>query len=386
MACEKLQIHIVPSTAKRLVNSMIFVALCAGWAVCTQAQDAQQSSSEESWTTTKESNVANANPARTTESHTKSGNRTVDKQRVEVLGPNGGYQPAYETETETIQVNATTTRTVARTYRWDGNGQRKLWQMTEEEARSAASGEGHVVRKISNADENGYLQVVQREVADTKKTSPGVEETKSTVYRPDGYGGFTQTVQTQELRTRNADDSVEVKKTTMVPDGNGSWGVSEQTAKTIKDDGKNRTTEERVSRPDAEGRLYEISRTVANEAETASGEKSKTVETYSGNVPGYGDGSLYLDNRVTTIQKKDSGGEVIEQQMEQSNPGNPSDSPKVTARTKYVVKYAASGTRQTKTVEARDSNGNYSVVSVETKKSDQAPAEQKPAAPAEKPQ
>ena len=50
------------------------------------------------------------------ESHSKSGNRSVDKQRVEVLGPDGHYQPDSDTETETIKVNDSTTRTVVRTY------------------------------------------------------------------------------------------------------------------------------------------------------------------------------------------------------------------------------------------------------------------------------
>jgi hypothetical protein len=273
---------------------------------------------------------------------------------------------------------------VVRTYTWDGNGQRTLAQIREEESRATASGNAHVERKTSNADVNGNFQVVQCEVADTKKISADVEETKSTVYRPDSDGGLTQTVQTEELKTRGADDSVAVKRTTLVPDGNGNWGVSDVKKKTVKDDGKSRTTEERISRADSEGRLYETSRTVSKEAEIATGEKRKTVETYSVYVPGYSDGSMHLDQRVTTIQKKDSGGEITEQQIEQPNTGNPSDSPRVTVKTKYVVKYAVPGT-QPKTVEVRDGGGNFYVVSVETQKSDRASAAQKPTEPPDKP-
>ena len=69
------------------------------------------------------------------ESHTESGNRSVDKQRVEVLGADGRYQPDSDTEKETIKVNDTTTRTVERTYKWDADG-RKLALVTEEEARN----------------------------------------------------------------------------------------------------------------------------------------------------------------------------------------------------------------------------------------------------------
>ena len=61
------------------------------------------------------------------------------------MGSNGEYQPDSDTETETIHVNATTTRTVVRTYSWDANGRRNLVQVTEEEARSSASGDTQVV-------------------------------------------------------------------------------------------------------------------------------------------------------------------------------------------------------------------------------------------------
>jgi len=178
------------------------------------------------------------------------------------------------------------------------------------------------------------------------------------------------------VKTHGADDSVAVKTTTLMPDGNGRWRVSGVTEKTIKDDGQNRTTEERVSRPDLDGRLQESSRTVSKEAETPTGEKRGTVETYSVDTPGYTDGRMHVSQRVTTVKKKDSGGELTEQQIEQPNAANPSDGPKVTSRVKYVVKYAATGTQQSKTVEIRDVSGNFHVVSSETQHSTQPPAQQ----------
>ena len=374
----------VPAT-KLLVKSMISVILCVGSVVCAQGQDAQPNNTNESWTATKETSVEYTNPSRTTESHTKSGNRSVDKQRVEVLGPDGRYQPDSETEKETIQVNATTTSTVVRTYRWDGNGRRYLMRVTEEEARSSASGDAQVIRTTSNSDVNGHLQVVQRAVEDTRKTSPDVQETKTTIFLGDGNGGLIPSLQTRELQKRSADHSVEVKKTTLVPDGNGNWKVGEAKESTIKEDGKDRTTEERVSIPDLEGRLSEVSRTVGKETETATGEKSNTVEKYSMDIPGIaGDGSLRLKQRVTTVQKNDSDSKTTEQQVEQPT-GNPNDDLKASSRTKYTVRYAASGTQQTKTTQTRDGSGNFSVVSVETQKSDQPPPAHAPVPPSEKP-
>jgi len=380
MAYSKAESQVAVSRV--LINWIISVILCGGAAVSAQAQDAQANSSDESWTATTQTSVENTNPSRTTESHAKSGNRSVDKQRVEVLGPDGQYQPDSDTERETIEVNATTTRTVVRAYRWDGNGRRYLVQVVDEEAQSSTSGDTQVVRTTSNSDVNGNLQVVQRAVADTKKTNPDAQETKTTVYLADGNGGFAPSLRTQELQKRIADHSVDVKKITLLPDGNGNWAVGEIKENTIND-GKNRTSEERVSRPDINGRFSEVSRTVRKEAETAAGAKSNTVETYSMDVPGVaGDGRLHLNQRATTVQTGDSASKITEQ----PTPGNPSDGLQVSAKTKYTVRYAASGAQQTKTIQTRDANGTFSVVSVETEKSDHVPPEQVPKAPEHKPQ
>jgi hypothetical protein len=368
------------------IKSVIAVIFWVGAADCAEAQDAQPNNANRSSTATTQSSLANTSPTRTTESHVKSGNQTVDRQIVEALGPNGRYQPSGETEKETIQVNATTTRTVLRTYSWDVDGQRNLEQVTEEEARSSASGDVQVIRTTSNSDGNGNLQIAQREVADTKKTSPDVQETKTTTYRPNGNGDLTASRQTRELQKQSADHRVEAKKTLLQPDSSGNWQVVEVKESTIKDDNKNRTSDERISRPDSDGGLSEVSRTVGKERENAAGEKSSTVEMYFTNAPGVAaDGGLRLNSQETIVQKTDSGGKTTEQQRKQPNPNDPNGSPQVTTRTKYTVRYAASGTEETKTIQERDINGAFNVVSTEARKSDQAPATQAQTAPSEKP-
>jgi hypothetical protein len=384
MALSQFDKQVAVPANKRFINSLIVLFLWLGSAAWVRAQDAQPNNTDESWTTATETHIDNTTPSRTTESHSKSGNRSVDKQRLEVLGPDGRYQPDSETEKETIHVNATTTRTVVRTYGWDGNGQRYLVQVSEEEARGSAGGDAQVVRTTSSSDVNGNLQVVLREVADTKKTSPDTQETRTTVYRSDGNGSFTPSLQTQEVQKNNADRSVEVKETTLRPGANGNWELSEISEKTIKQDGESRTVEERVSRPDAEGKLSEFSRTVGEETVTPTGERSNTIETYSTIAPGLAeDGRLHLNQRSTTVQNKDS--DTRTERIAQPNPGNPSDGLQVQTKTKYTVQYADSSTQQTKTVQVRNTNGAFSVVSVETRKSDQAPAEQAPIAPSDKP-
>ena len=75
---------------------------------------------------------------------------------------------------------------------------------------------------------------------------------------------------------------------------------------------------------------------------------------------------------------------TTEQQIEQPKPGNPTDGLQVIAKTKYTVHYAANGTQQTKTIQTRDANGNFSVISTETEKSDQVPVQQEQKTPSDK--
>lgn len=387
MALAQPERGVAVSAAKFLVKAMISVILCVGSVFSARAQDAQPNNTNESWTATTQSSGDNANPSRTTDSHTKSGNRSVDKQTVEILGPEGRYQPISDTEKETTQVDARTTRTVVRRYRWDASEQRRyLVAVTEEEARTSTSGDAEVVRTTSNSDLNGNLRVVEREVANTRKTSPDAQETTTMVYTTDGTGGLTPSLQTQELQKRSADHRVEVKETTLLPDGNGNWVVGTVKETTTKEDGKNRISQEGVLSPDSGGRLSAVSHTVGEETATAAGEKIKTVETYSMDIPGVAtDGHLHLNLRVTTVQKKDSDGETTEQQVEQPNPENPTGSRQVGAKTKYTVQYAASGTQQTKTIERRDINSAFNVVSTETRSTDQVPPAQVPVAPSDRP-
>jgi hypothetical protein len=382
MASSQLENWGAVTFAKVLATPVFAVILCASPAICAQNY-AHPSKPKEPVADTTQTSVANTDPSRTTETHESSGNKTVDKQRVDTRGANGEYVPTAETETETVQVDATTTRKVVRTYQWDVNGNRNLAQVTEEDARSSASGDAHVVSTTSSADAAGNIHVMAREVADTKKSGPDVQETKTTLYVLDGNGGLAPSVQTQELQKSNADHTIEVTKTTLAPTSTDHWEVSEVKKSTITDDGKTRISDERISKSDSEGRLSEVSRTVGRETENAAGKKNYTVETYSTELPGItSDGGLHLSRVVTTVQNKDSGGTDGEQQVLQPKAGDPLSGLQVTARTKYTVQYGGSVEQQAKATQERDVNGNFNTVAVQTQKSEQAPAAQGQTAPA----
>src|SRR5437667_4449237 len=142
---------------------------------------------------------------------------------------------------------------------------------------------------------------------------------------PSINGGLAPAMKTQERRTEGANNTVESNKTTLLPDGAGNWQVGETRQTTLRQEGKNVSSEERVARPDSEGKLDEISRTVSKASEGDSGKKDETVETYSLDVPGSPrDGSLHLVQRATTSQRGSSTGQqTTEKQVEQPEPGNP---------------------------------------------------------------
>ena len=126
---------------------------------------------------------------------------------------------------------------------------------------------------------------------------------------------------------------------------------------------------------------------MSNESESSPGEKRHTVKTYSTNVPGSaGDGSLHLVERAITAQRTSSTGQQsTEQQVEQPSPGDPGSSLRVTILTTGTVRPGPSGAQATRTVQARDVNGNLGVVLVDTTKSDNVHAIQVQIAPSEKP-
>ena len=90
----------------KLARFVVVILLFSPWvtSLAGQRSDAQASESQ-SWTKTTESHSANMNPTRTTESHQKSANGTVDHQIVERLGPDGHYEPYYDIERQSVQVN-----------------------------------------------------------------------------------------------------------------------------------------------------------------------------------------------------------------------------------------------------------------------------------------
>lgn len=313
---------------------------------------AQSNSDTNSWSSSTQQSDSGAaiNPTRTTETHSKSSGRSVDRTSVQTLGPDGRYVPYSQTERESVRVDGTSVRNVERTYGTGPDGQRVLIQETREETRELAGGEKKVVRTVSNPDANGALQVIRRELVDSKQVSPGVRDTNTTVFSADGNGGMSAAVQVHERENANSDGTVKFSKSTQLSDGAGHWNLSEVREGTIKPAGNQESTrDENVLRPDADGKLAVIERTVSRESRGA-GQKRDVTETYSTNVPGQaGNEGLQLVQRVSTVRRTGSGGgQSTTEQVETANTGNPGDRLHVTQEAIDIVRPDGKGSAQQK--------------------------------------
>jgi len=357
------------------------IILCCNAALLGQPPDPQPDNANQSWTRSGESHDA-LGTIRTFESHTQSGDHTSDTELIMNRLADGRYELSLESLKETARISSSASRTVTRTYTANGNGGKKLVQVTEEETRSLPDGRSQSVRTVSRADLNGNVEQVERKIAETRRISSDVEETKTTVLKPSINGGFAANALVEDHRSR-VRNTTEYDQTTRTLDGGGNWQISEVRRGTIQENEKNRTSDERVFRPDYKGNLSEVSRTVSTELENTSGETGNTIDSYSIDLPGTPrDGELHLVQRKTTTQSLGSNGQQTSvQQVEQPNPGDPRAGLRVVVIGMENTRTVSSGTETTRNVQVRDANGNFDVVSVDISKSNQTDAVQVQIAP-----
>jgi hypothetical protein len=355
--------------------------LCASaFAQTSNSRTAEEST--QSWTATTELKsddlLPERLPVRIIENHSQNGNRTLDKRSVEIRGTDGHFEAYQDIERETLVVDASTTRTTMRTFHRDVNGTRALVQVTEEEKHTLPGDATNTLRVTYNPDVNGRLQPVQREITETKNIGKDLEEANTTVLLPSVDGGLAPAFKTHELRKGAADGTVESENTTWIPDISGKWQLSEMRQSIRSYKAENRTFEEKVFRPDTEGKLSQISRVVSQESESNSGEKRSVVENYSIDVPGTTrDGHLHLVERQTRTERSSSTGErAIEQKIEQTNPGDPASGLRLSVVVDGKIVPESSGEQSTLTIRARDSNGSLGIVWVDMTNADRIPTVQ----------
>jgi hypothetical protein len=326
-------------------------------------------------------------PVRIVESHSQNGDRTMDKRSVEIRGTDRHFEPYQDIEKETLVVDPSTVRTTTRTFGRDVNGKKALLQVTEEEKHVLSGGDSSLVRETYNPDVNGKLEPVQRDEVRRRTNGKDLEETDVKVMLHSVDGGLAAAFKTHELRKRTGDDTVEAEKTTWLPDINGKWQVSEIRQNISTQEAQDRRVEEKVFRPNAEGKLAQISRVVSRESQSTDGETRNSVENYSIDVPGTTrDGNLHLvERRIATAHSGSTGERTSEEKVEQINPGDPDSGLRVSVLVNGKMVPGQSGEASTVTIRVRDSNNNFGVVSVDTTKSDRAPTIQIQQTTSEKP-
>jgi len=348
-------------------GAVLIVLALAGTTISLAAQS-QPVNGDQSWTATSETNTAYANPSRTTESYRKSGNRTVETKIVEVIGPDGEYQPFIKTETETIEDSPTATRSITRTYNPDSNGGEGLTAVTESRTQNSPDGSARTVETTSKPDSNGNLEVVARQITATTKGAAS-ENSQTTFYLIDINGGLAPAMQVNDQEQHNAGgDTYGKKTTTLLQDGNGNWQVYESQATAVNADAENRTSEVLTSRRDFEGNVSPVSQVITHQT-NGDGRAVTTSETYSVDVPGYTRDGFGLIQRSTSVRTVEPGKTVTEQRIEQPDPGDPQAGLGTTVEKTDTVVTGSSGTTQTIVITARYPDGSPSVVTVETRNS-----------------
>jgi hypothetical protein len=177
-------------------------------------------------------------------------------------------------------------------------------------------------------------------------------------------------MQIEQRETKRDDHLTEFKKSIMLPDVNGNMQTNEIRQGTISSDGKDRIKEESVLRPDNDGKFAVVEKTVAKETQNASGGIQSTRDTYSSSIPGaFVDSGLTLTERVSTVKSVSPDGEKrTVQRTESRNPGEPSDGLALTQKTIDIVRPGFDGTsKEQRTIESSNSNGDLGVVWVDTK-------------------
>src|SRR6202140_3259755 len=90
----------------QLLLLAIGVYFCSSLALWAQTSDSPTGDAANSWTATTDSQSGTLNPTRTIETHTRSGNRPLDKQSLQRRGADGHFEPYQEVEKETVQLDA----------------------------------------------------------------------------------------------------------------------------------------------------------------------------------------------------------------------------------------------------------------------------------------
>ncbi|MFB3915965.1 MAG: hypothetical protein ACE14M_04510 [Terriglobales bacterium] len=341
------QSALIPGCAHFL---LAFSIVCvSAWALAQAApQEAKDEWKPGTTVTELKDVVSGANPTRVVQTRSEVNGRRIETRVTEAASINGGYAPISETEQETVQVDANTTRVVHRVYGRDASGSRRLVRVTEEEKTKLPGGAERVVRTSSDADTNGRLQMTGREIQQTTPIGSDSKRTETTILSvtPNGFAPVQKTMEVEQRRG----DTTEIRKSSLGVDVNGRLVPFEerQTSTTTTD--ATRTTQDRVVADSGNG-MTVVQVTKGTEVKDAQGQQRSEVQTFTPYVPGAAPGTdLYLGRQVTTVTRTlPSGGQETEQQVKVAIPTAPREGLRVEQAVTEVSRPTAPGKTETKT-------------------------------------
>lgn len=355
----------------KAVRNLFTTAL--GLALLAMPALAQQSDSDQSWRTTGnlQDQAGTSNPTRLTQSHQVEDGKTVDVQTLQTQGINGGTELYGQTETETVKLNATTTRVTTRHYVTGSDGQKVVNSVSVEEKRELPDGGESVVRTVSSPDANGSLQVTRREIEKTVQSASDERTINTTVLLPGPDGSLAPSTQMHEVQKQLQPGTTQYTKSVSFQDGSGNWQVNEVRKGTIEKVGHTETKQESVSRLNADGKMALAEKTVSKET-TTDGEQRKQVQTFSTSMDGvtaYPDGGMHLDRLVTTVTRTGADGQqVTTKNVDQRSQAAPDAPLRPAQRVIDITRSNLEGVKQqTETIESANPNGGMGVVWVDTK-------------------
>ena len=303
-----------------------------------------------------------AAPTRVSEQTTESGNRTTVTRTLESMSVDGQYAPIGVCVEETVKVDANTTRRNVKSYGVDDDKRKFLIETVEEQSKKLANGGEDNVRTVFQQDESGQQRVARREIEKVRPAGAKTTESNTTVMLPDvNTGNLIPNAMIKEVRRQQAPGVEQVHRTQLLPNGNGGWQTGEVRDEVVRTDAKgNRTTEQQVSAPNANGEIAVTERTVTRDT-TNGAVQTQQVDHYVPSVSG----TLELDSHMHVVQTTGPGGTKVKSEVDSRDPINPSDGLKPSQVTVETAKPNTHGGSNVSTsTSMADPNGSMTQVTV----------------------
>jgi hypothetical protein len=326
-------------------------------------------------------------PAQTVSSSSSTGpGGEVQTQVVSVPGINGGSKTLVDQETQTIQLNANTTRTITKIYGQGADGNRELIGVNQTDTTDLGDGKSKSVTKQSHLDVNNQMTVTREVDSETVPSGPNSSTTNATVLTPGAEGQMTPSQKMLEVE-RKGKNSTQTTSTLMMPDVNGGWTTTQKTDTVVSSQPNGQQTEnKKVYTVNADGNLS-VSQQVVTQSwkDKKTGQEHQEVSTYAttpGGTMGPNGVGLSLVQRVSTVKSVKPNGTIETQQTyQQSSPVSMSQGLKITGQVIKVATPTKSGALSTsETVYTDNGNGQLQQVSAftgqEPKPQSQSPAKQ----------